>query len=483
MMKLLKFLFILLLVFMADVATYCEMLTLNDYLNIVVKNNNKLKSLHLNIDAVEGKLNEIETIYSYLLSAGINYHVDKSGRPYNQHVKLNGITNLSYDASVSRQFSTGTQVLFGFNGSGSKYKYAGGLLRDMEDYDVRDIAPFVKLQQSLWKNINGVYTKANIAKAKASAKSALYLLEYKKQNVLFNAKLAYWNLSYAKKVVDFRKMSLDRTEKILSWNNKRYNMDLAEKLDLLQSQAAVKLGELNLRLAYEEENRANRVFNQYLNISDDKVKYDIEKFEDKAKDLKDGGNNKELEKKSRRADVLAALEDVRGAFYDQIFYRKTAGADLVLSGQIALNGLEQSINEALRHIIRANTPSYYVGLRYTLPLDFKLRRAVNRGYEAAKIAAQKSAEDAEVKENDDWLQLLDNWNNAKLRLDLAIEIEKIQQQRHEENKYLLEMGRSTTYLVLQSEQALDDAGLNCLNGVLELIRIYEQVEAFYNYKI
>lgn len=451
-----------------------EMLTMENYLDIVAKNNRDLKSIQSNIDAVKYKLAEIERVYACSLSAGVNYNDDKSGRPYSQANRLGEASNWSYDVSLNKQFEAGTQLSLGVNGSQGTYNFVNNA---PTGYSISDIAPFIKLQQSLLKDINGGSTKANLAKQKASAKSALYLLEYKKQEFLFNAKKAYRNLSYARTVVCFREGSLDRKKRLLDWNEKRYRMDLAEKSDLLQSQAAVKSGELNLKFAYEDENRANRAFNQFLNIKDDEVKYDVEKFEDKGSLFK---IDRTLAKNGTRADVLAALEDVNTALYDQEASKKSKGADLVLDGKCALNGLEQSSDKAFEHVKNGDRPSYYVELRYTLPLDFKLRKAIDKGYEAAKISAQSAAESSAVRETSDWMQLLDNWDNSRIRLELAFEVEKIQKQRYEEDRDLLKRGRTTTYMLLQSEEDLDSASLNVLRGIFELIQIYEQAKAFYS---
>jgi outer membrane protein TolC len=451
-----------------------KVLTINNYLDIVAKNNSELKSIEANIDAIKGKLAEIERVYGYSFSAGINYNDDESGRPYSQSNRLSDVSNWNCNASVNKQFETGTQLSLGVNGSYGTYNFVNDA---PSHYAISDIAPFVKLQQSLLKDINGGSTKASIAKQKANAKSALYLLEYKKQKLLFDARIAYWNLSYSRTVVYFRKVSFDRKKRVLDWNKKRYEMDLVEKSDLLQSEAAVKSGELNLKLASEDENRANRAFNQFLNIKDDRAKYDVDKFEDKGTSFK---VNRTLTKNGTRADVLAALEDVNTALYDQEASKKSKGADLVLEGKYSLNGLEQSSGKAFEHVKNGDRPSYSVGLRYTIPLDFKLRKAMDKGYEAAKISAQSTAESSIIRENNDWIQLLDNWNNAKIRLDLAFEVEKIQKQRYEEDGNLLKRGRSTTYMLLQSEEDLDSATLNVLRGILELIQIYEQAKAFYN---
>ncbi|MDR3306409.1 MAG: TolC family protein [Endomicrobium sp.] len=475
-MKKFRFLFVFTFCFAASFA-YGEMLTIDGYLNMVAKNNSGLKSIQASIDAVKGKLADIERVYAYSLSADVSYSDDKSGRPYNQLAKLNEASNWKYDASLNKQFATGTQFSLGIEGIYGTYDYVSGAALGETRYNVSDIAPFVGVQQSLWKDINGGSTKAILAKQKASAKSALYLLEYKKQKLLLDAKISYWNLSYARTVIDFRKVSFDRKRRLLDWNQRRYNMDLVERSDLLQSQAAVKSGELNLKLAYEDENRANRTFNQFLNIKDDRVRYDVEKFEDKGNSFKIDGT---LTKKGARADVLAALEDINTALYDHEASQRSRGAELILEGKYSVNGVEQSSGKSFDHVKNGDRPSYSLGLKYTLPLDFKLRKAIDKGYEAAKVSAQTAAESAVVKENDDWIQLIDNWNNARIRMDLAVEVEKIQKQRYEEDRNLLKKGRTTTYMLLQSEEDLDGAALNVFKGILELIQINEQAKAFYS---
>ncbi|MDR3281574.1 MAG: TolC family protein, partial [Endomicrobium sp.] len=329
---------------------------------------------------------------------------------------------------------------------------------------------FAKVQQSLWKDINGGFTKANIAKAIADANSILYKLEYKKQNILFNAKNAYWDLSYSREIVFFKKLSLSRTKKIMNLNQKKYNMGLIERSDLLQSQIAVKLRELNLKLAYEEENKSDRVFNQFLNFGDTVVAYEVEKLLNRKNNFRE---NKVLVKKVIRFDVLSALEDVKSALFDHIAYKKNSCGDLLLRGHYILNSVD-------KRIMTLDRPSYYVGAVYILPLDFRLRRTVNKGYESAEIAARKFADCAAVQEKVDWIQIVDNWRNANERLSLVVEIESIERQRHLENRFLFSKGRITTYQILRSEQDMDDAILSVLQNILELLKINNKAKTFYD---
>ncbi len=472
-MKKIKFLLLFAVFACAADAVCAQTLSMRQYLDLVAENNSELKSVQAGIDALKGKLAEIDRVYSYFFSASLTYGDDRSGKPFVvDSATMDRVSAFSADVNVSRRFETGTQATVGLQGSYGNNDYKAGT-----DYEVAELAPFIRLEQSLLKEWNGGKTKASIAQAKANANSALYLLEYKKQKILLEAKLAYWNLSYCRTVIDFRRSSLERTKKITDWNRKRYDLDLAEKSDMLQSQAAFKQRELNLKLAYEQEVKASRDFNRFISISDPKGKYQVEAF------ITAGNNfekDKKLEKKGTRADVLSAEEDVLSAFQAQLLSQKSMGADLVFVGQFALNGVNKDFSKAGSDLGELNKPSYSLGLKYTLPLDFTLRTAVNEGYKAAKISAEKTVENAKLQESSDWFQLVDNWNNAKSRLALSVEIRDIQQKRNEEEQNLLKKGRSTTYLVLQSEQDLDDSYLSMLQNILELISIYEQAEAFYN---
>ncbi|MDR1511802.1 MAG: hypothetical protein LBS15_03460 [Endomicrobium sp.] len=259
-------------------------------------------------------------------------------------------------------------------------------------------------------------------------------------------------------------------------------MNLSKKSDLLQVLAAVKLKELDLNNAYEAENRARRELNQFLNIEDGSVKYDLEKFENKCDSdrLKDKSI---LKNKKIRADVLSVIENVKVALYDQIISKKDLGANLILKGSFDYN---VAIGNVCKKMRTSGPPNYSINLEYTLPLNFDVQRNINNGYELAKFSAQKFAEDAVIKENNEWLKILDDWNNGKTRLKLNVEIKKMQMQKYQEDRNFLRKKKGGVIcLVLHSVgRELDDATLNVLQNILDLIKTYEKAKILYgeNYK-
>ncbi|GMO65939.1 MAG: hypothetical protein Nk1A_3550 [Endomicrobiia bacterium] len=284
-MKILKLSLVIMFIFVA-LPAFCEVLSVKGYMDIVVKNNKELRSIHLKIDSAMEKLLQAEKKYSYFLKACTNYIDGRNGTEY----KFNEMK--TYSADISKFLKTGTYVSLCLKCDKNDVKSL-----DMNNGSVGDdlpksrsifLIPSLSLQQSLWKDVNGVFTKTVISKEQAAARSYLYLLEYERENILLRAKLAYWDLAYSKTVIDSKKLSLERARKILNWTQKKYSMDLSEKSDLLQAQAAVKSKELDLNRAYETEKRARKEFNQFLNIEDGNViKYELEKFESKCVSFKD----------------------------------------------------------------------------------------------------------------------------------------------------------------------------------------------------
>ncbi|MDR1784138.1 MAG: TolC family protein [Endomicrobium sp.] len=455
-MKILKLSFVIAFVFIT-LPVFSEVLSVKDYMDMVNKNNKELKSVNLGIDSVKEKLLETEKNHSYFFYVSTDY---TDGRNSSES-GFDEITTCN--ANIGRFFKTGTYVSLGL-----KYKYDMNFGKNLNNRS-NFLNPFLSLEQSLWKDINGVFTKTVIAKEQAHKRSKLYSLEYDREKILLKAKFAYWDLAYLKSRVYFEKLSLERAKKILDWNQKKYRMNLIEELDLLQAQATVKIRELSLSRAYEEEKRARRVFNQFLNIEEENVNYELEKIENKSDSFKD---KPFIEKKRVRADVLSLIENVRIASYDQIISKKNLGADLVLKGSFCYD-------DDIRRKKTTYRPNYSLSLKYTLPFDFKLRRSINKGYELAKLSAQKSAEYAVTRENNEWLQILEDWNSAKMRLKLVSEIKEIEMQKYHEYKNLLIKGRSTTFYVLESERKLNDAVLQVLKTIWDIIKIYEEAKMFY----
>lgn len=471
--KIITFIFMCGCIFLAT-SSFGEFLTVEQYVKKVEENNNTLKEIDYQIEAITKKFKESFRAYSMSLGSNLGYANDKTRvyNPSSEEFADQGVQALNFDVSVNKQLETGTLLSAGYGTNYSSVKYI------FPEYTTTDMAPYIALEQSLLKNFKGDLTKISIAKFKASAQSLLYIQIYKKQQILLGAKKTYWALSYARTVSEFRKLSFERSKKILDWNASRYNRDLTEKNDVLQSKALYKGRELALKQSQFDIITASRNFNEMINISSNFTDYDVESINNLEKYFE--GIIELTRGEGRRADVLASLASVESSKYTAEEKNKSIGADLKLSGKFAFNGVDSSFAGASSEMTKLNYPSWALGLSYSLPLDFSIQKTVNEGFEAEIQATTKQAEQIELAEKNDWNILNANWKNTLEKYDIAKEINQIQQERNIEEQKLLRRGRSTTFEMIQSEEDLDDAVLTQYQLSMDLIFILLESQMLYN---
>ena len=453
-------------------------MTLEDYLNRVAESNPEIRSLNSAIEASQQKVLELDMVYSPLVKADVNYMDDKSGISFQSPLFANEIKSTSWDIEASKTFGTGSTLALGYKSFTADFNllfpftWNGQSLSNFTGYELQ---PYVKLQQSLLRDLNSGITQSGIKKSKMAARSAQYLQLMKKQQTLLQAKFAYWELSLSREVVAFRKASMDRTEKLLHWNEKKYKIDLAEKVDLLQAQAAYKTRVLNYPLAVENEVKASRSFNNLLGLKSDKVTDDIDKVSNKLS-YYEGISS--LEKTGERADVLSAQSIFESAKYAQKETDYRAMPELSFQGSYSLNGLDIFYNNAWDQVTNSDKPTYTLGLSFMVPLDYSTLNKVKKGYKLDFVSAKDALSQAEISAENDWQQLLKNWHNVKTRLSLANEIQSIQEQRLKEEAARFVRGKTTTFLLITAENDLDDIILNVYQLVYEELTAAAQAELY-----
>jgi outer membrane protein TolC len=456
-----------------------ETLPLDDYLQQVESANQEIKALNLSMEALGEKVLELDMVYSPYLTGNYAFIDDRSGAGFGSTLPVDRTRANSLSIGASKKFLTGTNVSVGYSYSDASISLlspttivGNTALSSFTGYELR---PTLQLSQSLLRDFNSGLTQSGIEKTKASARAAQYQQLFRKQQILMLARTAYWNLSLARDIVGFRQTSLDRTAKLLAWNEKRVKLDLADQGDLLEAKAGYQLRQLNLQLAREDEIKAGRDFNFYLGISSDAVDAAVEKLADKVSFY---ANVPELQRTGERADVLAAREQYESSKYadKETHYRSLP--ELTGTFQYALHGLDLGYWNAWHQVTGFNKPAYTLGLALIVPLDYKTLRTVQKGYKNDFYAAKEALDKTLLSSANDWDQLTVNWRNVKSRLSLAREIQTVQEQRVLNEQKKLARGRSTTFLVLTAENDLDDATLNVYRLVFEEFITAAQAELY-----
>jgi outer membrane protein TolC len=462
----------------AGPASALETLTLDQYLNRVEAVNPELRSLDLSLKAMGEKVLELDMVYSPFLSGSYTYLDDRGGSGFGSTLPIDETKGRQWSVGASEKFPTGTSLSVGYNYTGvnmdllARTDFGFGPTSNFNAYELK---PFARLDQSLLRDFWYGLTQVGIDKAKAAVMAGQYLQVFKRQQLLLSAQLTYWNLVLDQEVVAFRKISLERTEKILRWNETRVKLDLADEAELFQAQAAFKSRQLSLQMAQEEEIKAQRNFNELLGNTGVAVSLGLEKLGDKITKYSDVAV---LPRTGDRADVLAARSSYRNAeFADRETYFRSL-PELTLTAMYSLHGLWTNYPDAWDQLAQRDHPTTSVTLSAIIPLDYWTLEKVRDGYHQDHAAAKASLEKAELDAWNQWGELVQNWTDVKSRLALAQEIKAIQEKRLANEQKRFQRGRSTTFNVIVAENDLDDATLNVYRMVFEELVTAAQADLF-----
>ncbi len=456
-----------------------EPFTLEKYLSQVETNNQDIRSVNFSIMSIDQKIQEVDTAYVPFLGAGLSYTKDKSGPGLNSTLPTKEMDIVGLNVGINKKWRTGTSLSFTYTDMLASLDLltptqviGPDKVTSLAGFQIK---PSVRIDQSLIKDTKNGLTQAGIGKAKASALSGRYLLLFRKQQILQQARAAYWALSLSREVVEFRALSLERAQQVLVWNENKVKLDLAEKSDLYQAQAAYKLRQLLLQQAVEDEEKARRRFNEFRGATSSTVDESVEKIADV---VDNNAGVATLVKAGERADVLSAVASLES----MQFARKEAflrtGHDVSVFGSAAFSGLDTSYAGTWEQVLSIDKPIIAVGVMYTTPLNFSISRTVRKGYENDLNAARENLAKAQLSSQNAWDELVRAWNEVKVRLALAREIRDIQSLRLEEEQRKSQRGRTTTFLRLNAENDLDDATLNVYRLAFEELMVLAQVELY-----
>lgn len=458
-----------------------QKMTLEAYLAAVEQNNSEIKAADLSIESMGNKILELDMTYSPYLTGGYSYMDDRGGAGFGSSLPTDRMQGGGWNLTAAKKFTSGGTLSAGYTSSDALLNLSepteifGPNSAKIDSFRGNELKPYVKYEQSLLREFGGGLTKAGIMKAKASVRAGQYMQIFKKQQALLKARATYWSLSLARDVISFRHLSLDRTQKMLDWTGNRVNLDLAEKSDLLQMQAAVKMRQLNLQMAREDETKTCRDFNDLLGKTSETVDADLEKIADKVSDY---GQMACLTAAGARADVLAARANYESSQYADRETHYRSMPELSVNGSYSLHGIATTRDDAWSQVRDGDKPAYSLGITFIVPLDYKTLNKVRDGYKQDFLSAKQSLDKAELSAKNDWEQLCTGWKNVKSRLSLAGEIKTVQEQRLENEQKLFQRGRTTTYQMLTAENDLDDAALNVYRLIYEELMLGAQAELY-----
>ena len=331
----------------------------------------------------------------------------------------------------------------------------------------------VDFTQALWRNWGGAETRASQKAIQSAALLTSYSEAFKIKAALAEAESTYWRLALARETVAVTRETLARSEKIRDWNKQRAELNLADRSDYIQAEAAVNLRQLELESALDEERAAAHAFNTLRGIDSSEVREFIQPV-----DFTLEGSTRVPERGEMREDVMAAREQSRLADANASAGQEKNKPSLNAFVSAASAGKDASLGTSVSNSLSASTAYLAAGLSLTAPLDFGLLGDTRGGYRREQLAAEQNYSRKLFEQDRTWTDLVAQLIEGRHRLDLAKKIESVQKTKLELERDRHRRGRTTTYQVLLFEQDYATAQLSRIRAEAQLLSILAQMKTF-----
>lgn len=446
-----------------------QRLGLEAYLQEVTQSHDGVRAAQMTAEGAAEKAEEGSLLFSPQLFGQVQASDDKR-QPTNP---MAGTRTEAHGGSlgVSQQFRFGLQGKLYYQQG--KVKIHGVNPAQMPLNDYYDTSWNIEITQPLWKNGFGSSARQQEEAAKAQANAQSYMAEYQKKGLLADAETRYWRLAVAREMVKVSQQTYFWAQKIRDYNARKAKLQLADKADALQAEAALKGRALELENARNEESSAMRAFNVARGIDGDKVTETLD-----LPSLEKLYSLKVPERAKMRDDVKAAEAQKRAAVAAGEMGKDKFKPQVDLFANMALTGKDPDLSESTSKSTSNDYPNNMVGVRFSMPLAMGTTSAVNRGYQKDIQAAELTLQRKMFEQESDWNELNRRFEESKNKLKMAVDFAAAQKAKLEAERKRQQAGRSTTYQVFLFEQDFLNAEINLLQIKNQILALNSQMKTF-----
>jgi outer membrane protein TolC len=377
----------------------------------------------------------------------------------------------------------------GLLGSGAKYRLGytvSDLANNLTNLTFREIAPFtseyvtfagINIVQPLMKNGGFTAARSKMKDARLAREIARQSLRRQKMLTVARTEIAFWNVLEADRILGLREQSLDIARTLVKDNQSRLEQGKMAEMEVEQAKVGAARRErlwLDARAQRTEAVRGlmNAMGRQ---MGEEQV---VVRAEDKMPSVREFAPedmmNTALE---RHPDMLIAGKEVELRQLRLAVAKNQRWPQMDLVGSYGLNGLGDSMSTSQQDVKDGEYESWSVGIVARLPLGGDREAAAE--LKKARLEKTKALDNYKATETD----VLNALQTAVIRTSLlekglaALEKEvAINKMALENEKILLENGKSTSRRVLEVEESLCDSRVERARAGTALRRVLVQVD-------
>lgn len=445
-------------------------LTFEEYLNQVIQRDPRYKSAEMSREGSEKVLGSGDLLTNIQLTSQISFLDDE--RPTASPTTMGSkIENRTYSLGLQQQTSLGASWALTQNVSETKVLGANSAFLPQNQY--YDAYPKLELQIPLWRNLLGKETQARTEQLNAQSKAQL--LQSQAEEVLQKTQIeiTYTQLLSQQEILEIHKDNLRRAERILSSSKIRVQRNLSDRSDLYQSEAAVRLRQLELLNAERQMQEAALKFNQLRGLFEDKVSEKLTALPLALEKLDLSSSPLRVAK-----DNLAQVELAKSqaALSRSLLEQNKPNLNFSLSH--LKQGRDRDYNQAQQNVIDRDNDYWLIALQFSMPLD-QIEQGKHREGHRLLSEAQSLKEKALLEDRRRlWVNTVSTAQWMKSQILILRELEEIQLQKANLERSKLSQGRSTIYQVLMFEQDFVNVRSQRVNLETQIRQFISQLSLF-----
>lgn len=361
----------------------------------------------------------------------------------------------SFNVGVGMMSTIGTSAKLTY--TMTKSKVSGANPQFVPGEAMYEVRPAIEISQPLWRNFGGHETSLQQSAGQTAARATEQQERYRVRMILLEAEMAYLRLALARESLRMVQENLSHARKMRAWNQSRVDQGLTDTGEVLQTDALVKMRELEEQGAKDEEATAARIFNLHRGRSEGVVAETLEV-------IARGEVPSAPPRRGIRHDVVAAQEARQLAEVQSNMVREKFRPSVEIFGSIALNGRDASTGSATSEGFGTDHPTSMLGLRVSAVVGREAIGALQRAASHEMQAAALNAEQRRFEADRVWEDLSARYEAARGRLRMAQTVEEAQKAKLEHERQRQRVGRATTAQVILFEQDYANAQLSRLRA-------------------
>jgi outer membrane protein TolC len=325
----------------------------------------------------------------------------------------------------------------------------------------------------LLKNSGGRDLTKSIELQTKQSQLTKYSETLKRKMTLAESEGVYWRLVLVRESIRTARENSERAKRLVDWNKKRVQTELADDADLVQAQSLWDLRNLELTIALDEERSVSHMFNTLRGVDKTQVSEELDKITPKLIEAAPIP-----QKLQEREDLTLARmsQELTQLGLDLASHKYDPSLDVFAS--YSLTGRDEaSISKMAIETVGNQHPVWAVGFKFSTPIGAQSKELIGAWSKEKQatdlVFARKSYE-----LNREWQDLVQRLDESRNRLKLVQKVEDTQNKKLELERDRQRRGRSTMFQVIQFETDLAQAQLNVIRNKSEILSILSRMKTF-----